>query len=225
MTELVPLDGHEAAALYRLEETIERGLATFVEVGRALIEIRDGRLYRETYGTFEDYCAQRWQFTTGRARQLVGAAEVAITVTSGNAPLPVPATERVARELAPVLRQHGEEAVREAWAEITAATPEPTAAQVRDHVRPRLPGPKTADKQAQETGLAVLASDGRWHTGRNDPPPYYEAIFRWAEEVARIPDAAAIDVPFYADGIDQAARTVRDYLDAFLHRLSQEAAA
>lgn len=31
MSDLVPLDGSEAAALFRLEETIERGLATFFD--------------------------------------------------------------------------------------------------------------------------------------------------------------------------------------------------
>lgn len=32
--------------LEELEATIERGLTTFVEVGLALLEIRDSRLYR-----------------------------------------------------------------------------------------------------------------------------------------------------------------------------------
>ena len=42
--------------LAELELVIERGLKTFVEVGAALLGIRDGRLYRETHATFEDYC-------------------------------------------------------------------------------------------------------------------------------------------------------------------------
>jgi hypothetical protein len=38
-----------------LENVIERGLSTFVEVGNALLEIRDSKLYRETHPTFEAY--------------------------------------------------------------------------------------------------------------------------------------------------------------------------
>lgn len=34
------------------EEVIDRGLATFIEVGQALLAIRDRRLYRMAYATF-----------------------------------------------------------------------------------------------------------------------------------------------------------------------------
>jgi hypothetical protein len=41
-----------------------------------LLEIRDGRLYRETHGTFDDYCREGWGFSRHRASQLITAAEV-----------------------------------------------------------------------------------------------------------------------------------------------------
>jgi hypothetical protein len=34
------------------EAVLQRGLATFIEVGAALLRIRDGRLYRDTHKTF-----------------------------------------------------------------------------------------------------------------------------------------------------------------------------
>ena len=37
--------GRPAERLRQLEGVIERGLETFIEVGRALLEIRDSRLY------------------------------------------------------------------------------------------------------------------------------------------------------------------------------------
>jgi hypothetical protein len=40
--ELITLD--ERSRLYQLEETIRQGLNTFVDVGNALLEIRDKRL-------------------------------------------------------------------------------------------------------------------------------------------------------------------------------------
>lgn len=39
---------------HELEQVIERGLQTFVEVGNAIREIRDSRLYKDEYGTFEE---------------------------------------------------------------------------------------------------------------------------------------------------------------------------
>ncbi len=33
---------------------------TFYEVGNALLQIRDERLYRQTHSTFEEYCREKW---------------------------------------------------------------------------------------------------------------------------------------------------------------------
>jgi len=60
--------GHEAA--------IEHGLQTFVSVGNALLAIRDDRLYRQDYATFEDYCRERWNIERRRAYQLMDAAAI-----------------------------------------------------------------------------------------------------------------------------------------------------
>ena len=73
---LVILDATERAALTDCEATIERGLQTFVEVGTALLTIRDRRLYRAQYKTFEDYCQERWGMSRPRAYQMIDAAAV-----------------------------------------------------------------------------------------------------------------------------------------------------
>jgi flagellar biosynthesis GTPase FlhF len=79
--EIVPgdeksLSASEERALARCEQTIERGLRTFVEVGQALKRIRDARLYRLEYRTFEDYCAERWGYKRERAYEVIRGAEV-----------------------------------------------------------------------------------------------------------------------------------------------------
>lgn len=63
--------------LKRHEATIERGKSAFVEVGRALMAIRDQRLYRESFKTFEDYCRARWGWSRQNASNYIGAAQVA----------------------------------------------------------------------------------------------------------------------------------------------------
>lgn len=93
----------EATRLEELETVIQRGLATFVEVGTALAEVRDDRLYRGEFGTFEDYCRDRWGFTDGQGRRYIRSAEVvgqlAETVPIGTV---LPTAEAQARELARV---------------------------------------------------------------------------------------------------------------------------
>lgn len=66
----------EQTELEANETVIEHGLQTFVDVGNALMAIRDGKLYRQSHGTFEDYCEERWHFTPQYANRLIGAAGV-----------------------------------------------------------------------------------------------------------------------------------------------------
>jgi hypothetical protein len=66
----------EEIRLVECELIIEKGLQTFVEVGNALLEIRDSRLYRRGYATFEDYCKERWGMVRQSANRLISAAEV-----------------------------------------------------------------------------------------------------------------------------------------------------
>jgi phage N-6-adenine-methyltransferase len=79
------------------EAVIARGLKTFVEVGEALQAIRDGRLYRAQYATFEDYCQGRWNVERRHAYRLMDAAGVVQNVS--NWTQTIPATESQARPL------------------------------------------------------------------------------------------------------------------------------
>jgi hypothetical protein len=107
----------EQRRLSDLETVIERGLATFIDVGQALLAIREGRLYRATHETFASYCLERWGFSDSRGRQLIAAVKTVTAVTAAG--LPAPATEREARELARLLRT--ETAWRHAHAELVEA--------------------------------------------------------------------------------------------------------
>src|SRR5438128_902720 len=95
--------------LVELEAIVERGLETFLDVGNALMEIRNLRLYRETHSTFELYCKERFGFSASRGRQLIAAAKTVTDVTLHG--LPAPNTEGEARALAKQIRHEGEQAV------------------------------------------------------------------------------------------------------------------
>ncbi len=100
--------------LAECETVIERGLATFVEVGQALLRIRDERLYRETHTTFEDYCRERWAMSRSYAHRQIEAAGVVGLLPNGN----TPASEAVARELAPLKDDEAE--LVETWRQLRA---------------------------------------------------------------------------------------------------------
>lgn len=54
------LTNSEVAHLHRLEVIVQRGLRADVEIGRALAEIRDGKLHRDTHRSFVAYLRERW---------------------------------------------------------------------------------------------------------------------------------------------------------------------
>jgi hypothetical protein len=120
------LSTSEAGRLAELETVIERGLQTFIEVGSALMEIRNSRLYRQMYATFEEYCQERWDLRKSRIYQLMDAAEVVenlksstiVELSSGNIPLPV--NEAQARPLAKL----EVELQRQAWQRAVETAPE-----------------------------------------------------------------------------------------------------
>src|SRR6201984_160536 len=93
-----PLSLDQEIRLQELEESIEEGLKTFIEVGNALLEIRDSKLYRQMHSTFEEYCRERWSMTDRRARQLINSVQVIGNLKTGTI-VPLPSSESVARPL------------------------------------------------------------------------------------------------------------------------------
>ncbi|HKR98201.1 MAG TPA: hypothetical protein VJU79_01680, partial [Candidatus Dormibacteraeota bacterium] len=87
----------ERSRLAELEQIVQRGLEQFLEVAYALIEIRNGRLYRETHPTWEAFVRERFGMARGTAYGLMQAARVAENVpTSGQLSV------SLLRELAPL---------------------------------------------------------------------------------------------------------------------------
>ncbi len=94
------MTGLVASELRACEQVIERGLATFVDVGRALMRIRDSRLYRDGYTSFEEYCRDRWGMDRISAHRHIDAAKAVLSMDNTGAPLPVNVGQ--VRELAPI---------------------------------------------------------------------------------------------------------------------------
>lgn len=107
------------------EAVIRDGLQTFVAVGNALAAIRDGKLYKETHKTFEDYCRQKWNMVASRARQLIAASTAVESVESVTT-----VTPRTEAQVRPLVGLEPEQQ-REAWqAAVEASDGKPTAKHV-----------------------------------------------------------------------------------------------
>lgn len=112
-----------------LEATISRGLETFIDVGNALAEIKETKLYQTSHETFEAYCQEKWKITRQHAGRLIAAAEVAENVTPG---LQSPTSEKQIRPLTalPPAKQ------KKVWKKAVKLHGQPTAAQVKALVPP-----------------------------------------------------------------------------------------
>ena len=75
-------------------------MATFVEVGQALAQVRDAELYRETDGTFEKYARRRWDMQKSQAYRMIESSAITRSI-SPRGDIERPRTERQARPLAP----------------------------------------------------------------------------------------------------------------------------
>lgn len=159
------LSRSEIYDLQQCEIIIAKGLATFVEVGTALLKIRDSRLYRKNYATFEKYCQERWQMTKSRANQLVDAAKVCENLTTL---VVIPDSERVARPLASLTPDQQ----REAWSRAAEQYGHPTSAQVK----------RTVDEMIL-VPHQPLDGQGKLFEDEPGPQPWSESEYARKEQV------------------------------------------
>jgi len=145
----------EMDKLERCETIIENGLRTFVDVGTALLEIRDERLYRKDYGTFEDYCRERWNMERANAYRLIESSKVILNLSPTGDILP--ANERQARPLA----QLEPDQQREAWQRVIerASDEKITAAHVQSVV--------DEIKQPSKMDVHYSSESNEWNTPKD----------------------------------------------------------
>ena len=70
------LTAGERQDLEQCEKEIGENLDSVFKLGKALLRVRDGELFREKFGTFAEYCDKRWNFTSRWGNKLIEAREV-----------------------------------------------------------------------------------------------------------------------------------------------------
>lgn len=156
----------EARQLAKYEKAIRDGLQSFIDVGRALLAIREEQLYLSQANTFDDYCRQKWGWSRSYACKLIRSMEAADDVAEVETPMGtmVPANERVAREIAAL---DSPEQRADVWSKAveSSGNGKVTAAQVRE-VREELypasdpePAPAEDRLKSMVSRLETLADD------------------------------------------------------------------
>ncbi|MCC5670043.1 hypothetical protein LC653_41195 [Nostoc sp. CHAB 5784] len=77
--EVPELTEEEQRDRLHLERKVERA---FFEAGKALMELRDRRLYRSSHRTFEDYCRDRFGHSRQKSNYLIAASDVYENLTT-----------------------------------------------------------------------------------------------------------------------------------------------
>ncbi len=161
--EMMQIETIETTRLAELETIIERGQQTFIEVGLALTEIREAKLYRQDFATFEEYCRTRWGWNSSRSRQLIQAAETVkqmetVTIVTLSEPLPIVQNEGQARELAKVENVEKRIEVWQMANEIAAENNQPVTAKIIHQV-------------VNKPHVSHNSGNNEWYT----PPAFVEA--------------------------------------------------
>ncbi len=85
------LSPEEEADRQRLELKVERA---FYQSGKALVELRDRRLYRNSHKTFEEYCQDRFGFGRAHSYRLIDAAAIVDNLSPNRRQKASPSVER-----------------------------------------------------------------------------------------------------------------------------------
>lgn len=203
----------ESGRLAALEAIIERGMKTFIEVGSALLEIRDSRLYRDGFATFEDYCQERWKWHRRYGDRLIEAASVATNLS----PIGLtPQNEAQARELARLTPEQQREVA------VTIDFTTSTAADVRAKVEEI----RAADMAPTKSLAQLINERRRLLLPAPAPPPRLSAEERREEESQRrqreASSARQVELMKLIQAIETIADTTKSMVElaAFIQKLN-----
>ncbi|MGW4805831.1 hypothetical protein [Kitasatospora sp. NPDC004272] len=181
----------EEEMLARCEAAVDALALSFWLAGKALQVIRDGRLYRAGFDTFEDYTLARWKMQRNYANKLIRTWRIAEAVFDSNSNALVPNgttlaakklhEEQVAAlrreinqamvwELVPVAEKHGPEKAAGILGMVVEVNGKPTAALVKRAVTALPAGETFEEKAARAAVREALAKPASASTPRTPRP-------------------------------------------------------
>lgn len=105
---------------FQLEKIIEKGMTHFIEVGTALYIIKNEKLYRDTFRTFEEYYKERWGFGHSYVNYLMKSHVVIENLKTSTTVEVLPKTESQTR---PMIGLKPEQQ-KKVWKKVVETAPE-----------------------------------------------------------------------------------------------------
>jgi hypothetical protein len=208
-----PLTAGELDHLAVCEAALDNLRTAFAAAGKALQVVRDGRLYRDGYATFEDYAEQRWDMSRAQAYRLIEAWPLAARLS----PMGDKLNERQVRELLRLSDRHGEDAAAVVYETVSEADGVQVTAAVLHDVVGILPADYFDRDEAVAQIRAYLAGD-RTPPGRPpaDPVQAFTAdAAKLVSDLHRVAAGNAFNAARTADPdrVKQAVANIRAALD------------
>lgn len=160
-------------SLNKVEEQIETNvLKAWYDNGLLLREIRDDKLYKKKYGTFEEYAEQRWGWQRRHVYRMIEAAErfQAIENVSKNGSFGHKILPTNEAQVRPLTQLSDAEAVH-VWAQVTEQHERPTMQKVEDAVQAYKANPTVVPEIIPPADRAKLSSANAgvlYNAGDND---------------------------------------------------------
>jgi hypothetical protein len=154
IADTIPLTAREKTLIAELEAIVERGLERFLAVGEALATIRNQRLYRTHYPTFEQYVRDRFGLARSSVDQLIRSSQTEQTLMDSGINLPSATPEAVIRPLSGL---PGEDLQAACWNLVVSVAPErgpsqPLVSHLCRMVRDVLDGEEPVEDAPSSTG-------------------------------------------------------------------------
>lgn len=149
-SEMGEMKSEERDRLAALEQIITKN---FYEAGTAFKEIRDARLYRENFPSFEEYLKKTWGegYSKAYVYKLIAAADTINTLKGHFSEDELPTTEAQCRPLTTLDKRD----IPYVWGEIIESNQKPTAPQIKEEIR---------RQERYKPGAQVLITEGT-HAG------------------------------------------------------------
>jgi hypothetical protein len=178
----------------------------FIDAGKALENIRDRRLYREPYKSFETYCRERWGMSRVQADRLIRAWRIAVKLK----PIGFNPVESQMRPIVPVRERHGLDAAVTVYRTVAEAEGVTVTADVLKQVVSVLPADEWDEPEAQKLIRACLAGELEPAAARQTAPTF-------AGEASRV--RASLRSLLGSDLLRQAARNDPQQIRALVEEL------
>lgn len=198
------LTTEERSKLDALEKIITKGKRSFVEVGLALAEIKEAKLYRQAHKIFAEYCESKWGWTSAYANYTIQGAEVVKALPEKMTT--IVANEGQARALASVPEANNAE---EEDRPVTARDISEVAESVVDAMRPKASGDSPNATRTTSDGRQYPATRAPKAEDEPDEKPRVKSADEEMNAEPKVPDRPAGGMYYAEMAIDVMSR-IRD---------------